>query len=95
MPDAHVQITIVGKKITVNLEPADVSKKDRDEVIWQGNQAFTITFPNSPFAQNTFSGGPGSAAHSGPAKVVPDGYYKYKITSPGADPLDPGVRVDQ
>jgi hypothetical protein len=95
MPNAHVQITVAKNKISVNLEPADVSKKDRDEVIWQGNQDFEITFLNSPFKQNKFSGGPGRPAPSGPVQDVPDAIYKYTITSPPAVPLDPGVRVDQ
>ena len=95
MPDSIVQIVIVKDKITVHLEPADVSKGDGNEVVWQGNQGFGITFQNSPFTQSTFSGGPGNPAHSGSAKLdVPDGIYKYTITSPGATPLDPGVRVD-
>lgn len=96
-----IYIGVKGRDVTASLDPFWVSKSNKDEVQWfctqshntHGQGCFTIRFdgPNgSPFETDTFLG---HGACSKPVRndVQPDKekLYKYTVTIPGYDPLDP------
>ena len=91
-----VEVTVANHAITVDLDPVPISKNAKQEIVWVGNADFAVSFkpPECPFDKANFPSS-GRAAVSGEAKVPPRTQpFKYTITSPGATPLDPGVRVD-
>lgn len=79
----------------VDREHVLVSLNDKDEVLWQSNHDFTVTFKDSPFAVDKFDGGKGRArlsgwAQNGTARKA----YKYTVQAGTARPLDPVTHVD-
>jgi hypothetical protein len=96
-PDKPVHITVANGQISVDQKTVTISKGSNNQVIWKANADWTIQFDKgvSPFRLKTFSGAAGRAVPSGPAvNGTPGSDYKYVISSPGAQDLDPGVHVD-
>ncbi len=98
MPTQNVLVSEVAGTTVVNIDPAHISIKGHDEIIWHTDKdkGFTVTFPkDSPFASKVFRGAKGKPVHSGPAVVLEhDKDFKYTAQVDGADPLDPVVHTD-
>jgi|SRR5690348_7637197 hypothetical protein len=82
---------------TVDLDPAEVSKNRKDELVWEceGDLNFQVIFDpaDCPFESNNFDR---SNNHSGPAKGKPRGKenpYKYTVKA-GGGTLDPDTIVN-
>ncbi|MBV9087967.1 MAG: hypothetical protein JOY79_10815 [Acidobacteriaceae bacterium] len=98
--DQFVEISASGKQLEVNRPEVKISKHNGDQVKWKStvlNVTVTVNFTNSPFKESTFSVDTTGATPSGPVKDSANAggtRYKYSLTAPGYNPLDPNVIVD-
>ncbi len=92
--DKFVQINGSGDQISVSNPNVHISKNNADQVKWTNNLGVTATvaFEDSPFNTSSYSVGPHGTTPSGPATKV--GTYKYSVSAPGHQTLDPTVIVD-
>jgi hypothetical protein len=87
-----VNITPGNPTPTVDLDPVEVSKNRKDEVVWEceGDPSFEVIFPaGSPFNGSRFNK---NKNHSGPAQGDPK-TYKYTVKA-GGGTLDPDTIVN-
>lgn len=96
-------VTIKDSKGTVDTDPAQISKSNKDSVTWisDGTNPATILFPPdaSPFADSTFHVPAGGSVSSGPAtaSAMVGGILGkgYKYTVRGKDKEnDPIIQID-
>ncbi len=85
-----------GNPPKVDLDPVEVSKSRKDEVVWEceGDPNFEVIFEtDSPFNDDHFKKGKNqSGPAKGNAKEKPH-VYKYTVTA-GGGTLDPGTIVN-
>jgi hypothetical protein len=96
----EVRINGSGMKLTVSQDNVGISKNKDEHVKWVSDidQIVTITFTKSPFKKGgKFTVNPKGATPSGsidPAAKAGGERYKYSVSAPTFDPLDPNVIVD-
>ena len=86
----------IGRDCDVDNEVVNIRKSMGDQLIWHSeNDEFTVEFPISPFAQDTFVVPAGGSVSSGPVRPdAPITVYRYNITNVAlAMSADPEVNV--
>ncbi len=86
-----VNIKLGNPTLTVDLDPVEVSKNRKDELVWECERDFQVIFnpADYPFDSSNFDK---SNNRSGPAGK--QGRYKYTVKVLGYPDLDPEVIVN-
>ncbi len=99
MADKSVTISDAGNgNLMVSNPDVPVSKSGNDQVLWTSQisgKTCTITFTESPFPQSTYSVTPPATTPSRPVnRNAANKSYKYSVSCPGYNTLDPNVIVN-
>jgi hypothetical protein len=100
MSNQTVRISGSGTQLSISQDNAHISKSAGDQVHWTSSIAgktCTVSFSNSPFADSSYSVDSTGTTPSGPVKGSAQAGgtpYKYSVSCPGFNTLDPNVIVD-